>query len=93
MAEWQTRRTQNPLAARPCGFDSLLRHQLFSPISFAGTHRTNHESRLARDFVSKRYGPEGYGVEEFVPELGAAFFWADLDIAYGPREDIRMPWF
>jgi len=43
--------------------------------------------------VSKRYGPEGYGVEEFVPELGAAFFWADLDIAYGPREDIRMPWF
>ncbi len=27
VAEWQTRRTQNPLAARPCGFDSLLRHQ------------------------------------------------------------------
>jgi ketosteroid isomerase-like protein len=28
VAEWQTRRTQNPLVARPCGFDSLLRHQL-----------------------------------------------------------------
>ena len=27
VAEWQTRRTQNPLVARPCGFDSLLRHQ------------------------------------------------------------------
>jgi hypothetical protein len=27
VAEWQTRRTQNPLAARPCGFDSLLRHK------------------------------------------------------------------
>jgi hypothetical protein len=27
VAEWQTRRTQNPLAARPCGFDSLLRHR------------------------------------------------------------------
>jgi hypothetical protein len=24
---WQTRRTQNPVAARPCGFDPLLRHQ------------------------------------------------------------------
>ena len=29
MAEWQTRRTQNPLPARACGFKSLLRH-LFS---------------------------------------------------------------
>ncbi len=29
VAEWQTRRTQNPLVARPCGFDSLLRHQHF----------------------------------------------------------------
>src|SRR5258708_39212580 len=27
VAEWQTRRTQNPLPARACGFDSLLRHQ------------------------------------------------------------------
>ncbi len=29
VAEWQTRRTQNPLVARPCGFDSLLRHHHF----------------------------------------------------------------
>jgi hypothetical protein len=28
VAEWQTRRTQNPLPARACGFDSLPRHQL-----------------------------------------------------------------
>ena len=28
VAEWQTRRTQNPLPARACGFDSLLRHQI-----------------------------------------------------------------
>jgi predicted aldo/keto reductase-like oxidoreductase len=27
---WQTRRTQNPVAARPCGFDSLLEHHLYS---------------------------------------------------------------
>ena len=25
---WQTRRTQNPVAARPCGFDSLHQHHL-----------------------------------------------------------------
>ena len=30
VAEWQTRRTQNPLVARPCGFDSLLRHHISS---------------------------------------------------------------
>ena len=29
---WQTCRTQNPLVARPCGFDSLLRHQIFGGI-------------------------------------------------------------
>jgi predicted aldo/keto reductase-like oxidoreductase len=26
---WQTRRTQNPVAARPCGFDSLLEHHFY----------------------------------------------------------------
>src|SRR5262249_17930283 len=28
VAEWQTRRTQNPFPARACGFKSLLRHPL-----------------------------------------------------------------
>jgi hypothetical protein len=37
VAEWQTRRTQNPLVARPCGFDSLLRHTtLLFPGEFPG---------------------------------------------------------
>ena len=27
VAEWQTRRTQNPLRATSCGFDSHQRHQ------------------------------------------------------------------
>src|ERR1700732_1793366 len=49
---WQTRRTQNPVAARPCGFDSLLEHHFqtllriapltltpsFSPVIFACPH-------------------------------------------------------
>ena len=32
VAEWQTRRTQNPLVARPCGFDSLLRHHVLANV-------------------------------------------------------------
>jgi hypothetical protein len=28
VAEWQTRRTQNPVPSRECGFKSLLRHSL-----------------------------------------------------------------
>lgn len=31
---WQTRRTQNPVAARPCGFDPLLRDHFFFQFSF-----------------------------------------------------------
>ncbi len=31
---WQTRRTQNPVAARPCGFDPLLRHHRAFPVLF-----------------------------------------------------------
>ena len=37
------------------------------------THWTAHESRLARDFGTKRFGSEGYAIEELVAELGAAF--------------------
>ena len=31
MAEWQTRRTQNPLFERACGFKSHLGHQMDTP--------------------------------------------------------------
>ena len=31
MAEWQTRRTQNPLFERACGFKSHLGHQMETP--------------------------------------------------------------
>src|SRR4051812_11310807 len=51
------------------------------------THWTGHASRLARDFGPKRFGSEGYAVEELVAELGAAFLCADLDLALEPRED------
>ena len=51
------------------------------------THWTGHASRLPRDFGSKRFGTEGYAVEELVAELGAAFLCADLEIALEARED------
>ncbi len=51
------------------------------------TQWTAHESRLARDFGAKRFGSEGYAIEELVAELGAAFLCADLDLTLEPRED------
>jgi len=59
----------------------------YSTLAHETTHWTSHESRLARDFWSKRFGSESYAVEELVAELGAAFLCADLDIALEPRED------
>jgi antirestriction protein ArdC len=51
------------------------------------THWTRHPSRLERDFGRKRFGDEGYAMEELVAELGAAFLCADLDLTPEPRPD------
>ena len=51
------------------------------------THWTRHESRLNRDLGRKRWGDEGYAMEELVAELGAAFLCADLGITPEIRED------
>jgi antirestriction protein ArdC len=51
------------------------------------THWTRHTSRLDRDFGRKRFGDEGYAMEELVAELGAAFLSADLDLTPEIRED------
>src|SRR5205809_7333369 len=59
----------------------------YATLAHETTHWTAHESRLARDFGSKRFGSEGYAVEELVAELAAAFLCADLDLALEPRED------
>jgi hypothetical protein len=50
-------------------------------------HWTRHASRLAREFGRKRFGDEGYAMEEFVAELGAAFLCADLDLTPEVRDD------
>jgi antirestriction protein ArdC len=59
----------------------------YATLAHETTHWTAHESRLARDFGSERFGSEGYAIEELVAELGAAFLCADLDLTLEPRED------
>jgi antirestriction protein ArdC len=51
------------------------------------THWTRHPSRLNREFGRKRFGDEGYAMEELVAELGAAFLSADLRITPEIRDD------
>jgi hypothetical protein len=51
------------------------------------THWTRHGSRLNRDFGRKRFGDEGYAMEELVAELGSAFLSADLKLTPEARED------
>jgi antirestriction protein ArdC len=59
----------------------------YATLAHETTHWTAHGSRLARDFGSRRFGSEGYAIEELVAELGAAFLCADLDLTLEPRED------
>jgi antirestriction protein ArdC len=51
------------------------------------THWTRHETRLNRDFGRKKWGDEGYAMEELVAELGSAFLCADLQITPEVRSD------
>jgi hypothetical protein len=51
------------------------------------THWTRHKSRLDRDFGRKRFGDEGYAMEELVAELGWAFLSADLELKPEVRKD------
>lgn len=50
-------------------------------------HMTRHPSRLNRDFGRKRFGDEGYAMEELVAELGSAFLCADLELTPEVRDD------
>ena len=59
----------------------------YATLAHEATHWTRHESRLERDFGRKRWGDEGYAMEELVAELGAAFICADLGITCQERDD------
>lgn len=50
-------------------------------------HWTKHPARLDRDLGRRRWGDEGYAVEELVAELAAAFLCADLGITPEVRDD------
>jgi antirestriction protein ArdC len=52
-----------------------------------GFCRGRHKSRLDREFGRKRFGDEGYAMEELVAELGSAFLSADLELTPEVRED------
>jgi antirestriction protein ArdC len=50
-------------------------------------HWTRHGKRLERDFGRKRFGDEGYAMEELVAELGSAFVCSSIDLTPEVRDD------
>ena len=59
----------------------------YATLSHECTHWTRHPSRLDRDLGRKKWGDEGYAMEELVAELGSAFLSADLGLTPEVRED------
>lgn len=59
----------------------------YATLAHECTHWTRHPSRLERDFGRKRWGDEGYAMEELVAELGATFLSADLELTPEVRDD------
>lgn len=59
----------------------------YATLAHEVTHWTRHPKRLDRDFGRKRFGDQGYAMEELVAELGAAFLSADLDLTPEVRDD------
>lgn len=59
----------------------------YSTLSHEATHWTRHPSRLDRDLGRKKWGDEGYAMEELVAELGSAFLAADLGLTPDVREE------
>lgn len=50
-------------------------------------HWTRHPTRLNREFGRKRFGDEGYAMEELVAEISAAYLCADLGLPPAIRHD------
>jgi antirestriction protein ArdC len=59
----------------------------YATLGHETTHWTRHPSRLDREFGRKRFGDEGYAMEELVAELGAAFLCSDLGLTPEPLPD------
>jgi len=63
------------------------REAYYATLAHEVCHWTKHPKRLDRSFGRKRFGDEGYAMEELVAELGAAFVCADLALTPQPREE------
>jgi antirestriction protein ArdC len=59
----------------------------YATLAHETVHWTRHPSRLNREFGRKRFGDEGYAMEELVAELGSAFLSADLELTPEVRDD------
>ena len=59
----------------------------YAALAHECTHWTRHGTRLDRSFDRKRFGDEGYAMEELVAELGSAFACAQLELTPEPRAD------
>ncbi|NOR70851.1 MAG: DUF1738 domain-containing protein [Methylomarinum sp.] len=59
----------------------------YSTLAHEATHWTRHPSRLDRDLGRKKWGDEGYAMEELVAELGSAYLCVDLGLAPDVREE------
>ena len=59
----------------------------YATLAHECAHWTRHPSRLERDFGRKKWGDEGYAMEELVAELASAFLAADLDLTPETRPD------
>jgi antirestriction protein ArdC len=59
----------------------------YATLAHEVTHWTRHPSRLNREFGRKRFGDEGYAMEELVAELGSTFLSADLELTPEVRDD------
>ena len=67
------------------------RERYYATLAHETTHWTRHPTRLEREFGRKRFGDEGYAMEELVAELGSAFLAADLDITQQSGSLVGLP--
>jgi len=63
------------------------RESYYATLLHETVHWTKHPARLDREFGRKRWGDEGYAMEELVAEIGSAFLSADLGITPDIRDD------
>jgi antirestriction protein ArdC len=69
------------------GFDQFPEAvDYYSTLAHETTHWTSDESRCDRQ-LGKRFGDDGYAMEELVAELGSAFTMARLELELTPRRD------